>query len=46
MVPRAPEFRTCYFGMSLSVAIAETVLHDAVPVNGAFPVASTELEAF
>lgn len=46
MVPRAPEFRTCYFGMTLSVAIAETVLHDAVPVNGAFPLASTELEAF
>lgn len=32
----APEFRSCYLGFTLEVAIAETLLHDEIPVNGAF----------
>ena len=36
-------FGTCYLGLSLEVAIAETVLHDLMPVRGRFKVAATEL---
>lgn len=32
----APEFRSCYFGFSSRVAIAESLLHDEIPVEGAF----------
>lgn len=37
-------FGTCYFGLTLEVAIAETVLHDEMPVRGSFLVAAQELE--
>lgn len=30
------EFYTCYFGLTLEVAIAETILHDEIPVEGQF----------
>ena len=33
------EFKTCYLGMSLAVAVAESLLHDEEPVNGEFPIA-------
>lgn len=39
-----PEFRTCYFGLSLAVAIAESVLHDELPLDGAFHISQTALE--
>jgi len=45
--PRLPEsgrFGTCYLGRSVVVAIAETVLHDEVAVNGEFKVALDELQ--
>lgn len=45
-VPPAPEYDSCYFGLSLDVAIAESVLHDLVPVNGAFRMSSSSLDAF
>lgn len=38
-----PEFATCYFGLSLPVAIAETVIHDEEPVCGRYCVATSEL---
>ncbi len=37
-------FGTCYCGLGLEVAIAETVLHDEMPVRGRFPIAARELE--
>ncbi|NVM77446.1 hypothetical protein FHW83_003264 [Duganella sp. SG902] len=39
----APEFRTCYFGLSLAVAIAESVLHDELPVDGVFHISQAAL---
>lgn len=41
---KTKHFGTCYFGLSLDVAFAETVLHDAVPVQGGFSIAVEELE--
>ncbi len=38
-----PEYRSCYLGFALDVAIAESLLHDAVPVNGQFPIATSTL---
>ncbi|MES2264619.1 MAG: RES family NAD+ phosphorylase [Pseudomonadota bacterium] len=38
-----PEFSSCYLGFSLSVAIAESILHDEIPVNGKFRIAETTL---
>ena len=38
-------FGTCYLGLSLEVAIAETVLHDEMPANGRFKIAADELES-
>jgi hypothetical protein len=38
-IPPAPEFKTSYFGFSLEVAFAETVLHDEVAENGQFRIA-------
>ncbi|MEG0881465.1 MAG: RES family NAD+ phosphorylase [Janthinobacterium sp.] len=39
-----PEYGTCYLGLSFEVALAESLLHDAVPLKGAFPVAKSEIE--
>jgi len=44
--PRRPlrkRFGTCYLGLGVAVAVAETVLHDEVAVIGRFQVASNEL---
>ena len=35
-----PEYGTCYPGLSFEVALAESLLHDAAPVKGAFPIAN------
>lgn len=44
--PRSrPRYGTSYFGFSLAVAIAETILHDAVPVHGEFEVSKDDLIA-
>lgn len=40
---RGGRFGTCYFGLDLQTAIAETVLHDAVAVRGKFSVPWDEL---
>lgn len=40
----APEFRSCYLGFSLEVAIAESLLHDEIPVNGEFRFSLAVLE--
>jgi hypothetical protein len=37
------QYGTCYFGMSLAVAVAETLLHDRVPKRGVFPVPAIEI---
>jgi RES domain len=37
-------FGACYFGLTLNVAFAETVLHDEMPVRGGFEIAVEELE--
>lgn len=37
--PGSPEFATCYFGTDLTVALAETVLHDDLPDAGFFRLA-------
>ena len=31
-----PEYGACYFGIDLEVAIAESILHDEMPVEGAY----------
>jgi hypothetical protein len=41
---KSRRFGTCYLGFSLEVAIAETVLHDEMPVKGRFEVAAREIE--
>lgn len=33
------EFKTCYLGMSLPVAVAESLLHDEDPLDGKFAIA-------
>lgn len=43
--PKKHRFGTCYFGLSLAVAFAETVLHDELPVNGKFTMTWEKLEA-
>ncbi len=43
--PKKGRFGTCYFGLDLETAIAETVLHDEMPVNGTFLIAYTEIES-
>lgn len=40
-----PEYATCYLGLNLSAAIAESVLHDRDPVDGQFEIADTTLDA-
>lgn len=40
---KSKRFGTCYMGFSLECAIAETVLHDLMPVRGVFKVAVAEL---
>jgi hypothetical protein len=42
---KSKRFGTCYFGLSLRVAFAETVLHDEVPVKGRFTVPVAVLES-
>lgn len=44
-VPPSRRFGTCYFGLSLVVAIAETVLHDEMPARGMFRIAVQEFES-
>lgn len=46
LAPPAPEYDSCYFGLSLDVAMAETMLHDLSPINGAFKISTSSLEAF
>jgi hypothetical protein len=41
--PKKRRFGTCYFGLDLETAIAETVLHDEMPVKGTFSIAYTEI---
>jgi hypothetical protein len=43
-LPEAGRFGTCYLGRSLTVALAETLLHDEVAVAGRFAVAPEELQ--
>lgn len=38
------EFGACYLGCKLSVAFAESVLHDEMPISGEFHIAQTELD--
>ncbi|MFM9433761.1 hypothetical protein ACFDR9_000805 [Janthinobacterium sp. CG_23.3] len=40
----AAEFSACYLGFSLTVAIAESVLHDEVPLDGGYGIAQTTLD--
>lgn len=42
---KADRFGTGYLGFNLTVAIAETLLHDAEPENGRFEVPVSEIEA-
>lgn len=39
-----PEYKSCYLGLSFDIALAESLLHDAVPLRGAFPVAKSEID--
>lgn len=39
------EFETCYLGMSLPVAVAESLLHDEDPVDGKFAIAPETITA-
>lgn len=42
--PPHQRFGTCYFGLSLVVTIAETVLHDEMPARGVFRIVVQEFE--
>lgn len=42
---KSKRFGTCYLGFNLEVAIAETILHDEMPVKGAFSVSAQEIES-
>jgi hypothetical protein len=42
---KADRFGTCYLGLNLTVAIAESLLHNAEPENGRFEVAVSEIDA-
>jgi hypothetical protein len=42
-LPETRRFGTCYLGKSLTVALAETLLHDEVAVAGRFAVAPDEV---
>lgn len=42
---KADRFGTCYLGGNLTVAIAESLLHNAEPENGRFEVPVSEVEA-
>lgn len=39
-----PQYRSFYAGQSLAVAVAESVLHDAMPEHGLYRIASLSLE--
>jgi hypothetical protein len=41
--PKRERFGTCYLGLGILVAFAETVLHDEIAVNGRFEVALSRL---
>jgi hypothetical protein len=41
---RADRFGTCYLGLDLTVAMAESLLHDVEPGGGRFAVALSEIE--
>lgn len=43
--PKKNRFGTCYFGLDLKTAIAETVLHDEMPVQRTFQIAFTEIDS-
>jgi hypothetical protein len=43
--PKKKRFGTCYLGLTLATAFAETVLHDEMPVRGRFQIASDVLES-
>lgn len=40
----AAEFSACYLGLSLNVALAESVLHDEMPIDGHFVIDLSNLE--
>lgn len=40
----SPEYASCYLGLSFDVALAESLLHDAVPVRGKFSIAAAEID--
>lgn len=40
----SPEYQCCYLGLSFDVALAESLLHDAAPVRGAFSIAQSEID--
>lgn len=39
-----PEYSSCYRGLSFDVALAESLLHDAIPVRGAYRIAKSEID--
>ncbi len=43
--PKKGRFGTCYCGLDLETAIAETILHDLMPLNGGFSVPFNEFES-
>lgn len=42
---KASRFGTCYLGFNLTVAIAESLLHDATPKKGGFEMPVSEIDA-
>lgn len=39
-----PQFAVCYFGTSLQLAMAESILHDEMPVEGAFHLTRSQID--
>lgn len=42
--PGTPEFGVCYLGLTLEVAMAESVIHDEEPVDGKFLIARDQVD--
>lgn len=45
-LPTFPDFSTCYFGLDLPVAVAETVLHDEIAQAEGFPISWKILDKY
>jgi hypothetical protein len=43
-VAGAPEFSVCYLGTDVELAMAESILHDEIPINGVFQITRAHID--